>query len=495
MPKVLLAIDQGTTGSTAIVLTPEGETRGRATHDFEQHFPNPGWVEHEPEQIWQSVESSVREALARAGVEGSDVGALGITNQRETTLVWDRATKKSVHRAIVWQCRRTAETCDQLKRDGVEPTVRKKTGLVIDAYFSATKIAYILDNVNGARAAANAGKLAFGTIDAFLVNRLTGGDTFVTDVTNASRTLLFDIIKGAWDAELCRIFNVPESVLPEVRGSAEIVGATRGLSFLPDGIPISGIAGDQQAALFGQACFTPGDAKCTYGTGAFVLTNIGTTPTLSESGLVTTVAWKIGNETTFALEGSSFIAGAAVQWLRDGLGIIQNASEIEALARSVPSSDGVMFVPALSGLGAPYWSQNARGLLSGLTRGTTRAHVARAVLEGIAFSVDDLVGAMAKDASRPLSRLRVDGGAALNDLLMQTQANVSDVAVERPTEIESTGRGAAMLAGIGAGMCDIAGAARMWKLDTTFRPAASAELRAKQRTAWNQAIERTRLHT
>ena len=396
--KHLLAIDQGTTGTTALVVSLAGETLGRHTVEFQQHFPHPAWVEHDPEQIWTSVEQAVSGALRAAKVAGDALAAIGITNQRETTVVWDKKTGKPIHRAIVWQDRRTASTCAALKEAGKEPKVREKTGLVIDAYFSGTKIAWILDEVAGARARAVAGELAFGTIDSFLVHRLTAGAVHVTDVTNASRTLLMNLARGEWDAELCATFRVPEAVLPKIVGSAEVVATTRGVGFLPDGIPIAGIAGDQQAALFGQACFAEGDAKCTYGTGAFVLMNIGDRPLLSSHGLVTTVAWKIGAAPmTYALEGSAFIAGAAVQWLRDGLGIIKSAAEVETLARKVPSSDGVAFVPALAGMGAPHWDPDARGLLTGLTRGTTAAHIARATLEGIAFEVWDLLG---RDAER-----------------------------------------------------------------------------------------------
>lgn len=490
--KLLLAIDQGTTGSTALVVTLAGETRGRATVEFPQHFPKPGWVEHDAKEIWTSVAQAVSGALAKAGARGEDIGAIGITNQRETTLLWDTKTLEPIHRAIVWQCRRTAEVCDRLKAEGAAPRVREKTGLVIDAYFSGTKIAWILDEVPGARARAERGELAFGTIDAFLVSRLTGGAVHATDVTNASRTLLMDLRTLAWDDELAALFRVPRAVLPKIVASAEVVGHTKGVSFLPDGIPIAGIAGDQQAALFGQACFDRGDAKCTYGTGAFALANIGPEVVLSERGLVTTVAWKVGGETTYALEGSSFIAGAAVQWLRDGLGIIQSAKDVEALARQVESSDGVHFVPALAGLGAPYWDPNARGTISGITRGTTKAHLARATLEGIAFSVLDLLDAMAKDAKRPLAKLRVDGGACQNDLLMQFQADVADVAVERPTEVESTGRGAAMLAGLGAGLSDIGAVRRMWKHDRTFHPTLDRAARVAKIEGWSRAIARAR---
>lgn len=491
--KLLLAIDQGTTGSTALVVTLTGETRGRATVDFPQHFPKPGWVEHDAKEIWSSVEAAVKGALAKAGARGEDIGAIGITNQRETTLVWDRKTHEPIHRAIVWQCRRTADTCKRLEAEGAAPRVREKTGLVLDAYFSATKVAWILDAVEGARARAERGELAFGTIDCFLVHRLTGGDVHATDVTNASRTLLMDLRTLAWDDELLRIFRVPASVLPKIVASAEVVAHTRGVGFLPDGVPIAGIAGDQQAALFGQACFDEGDAKCTYGTGAFALANIGKRVVLSERGLVTTVAWKVGGETTYALEGSAFIAGAAVQWLRDGLGIIQSAAEVEALASQVSSSEGVTFVPALAGLGAPYWDPNARGTIGGLTRGSTRAHIARATLEGIAFSVLDLLGAMASDAGRPLTKLRVDGGACANGLLMQTQADLANVVVERPAEIESTGRGAAMLAGLGAGLSDIGAVRSMWRHDRSFSPTISESERASRTASWRRAVAAARL--
>lgn len=492
MAKKLLAIDQGTTGTTAIVLTLEGETLGKKNVEFQQYFPKPGWVEHDAEQIWKSVADAVEGALATARVAGTEIGAIGITNQRETTLVWDRKSGKPVHRAIVWQCRRTADTCDRLKAEGAEPLVRKKTGLVIDAYFSGTKIAWILDEVSGARARADKGELAFGTIDSFLVHRLTGGDVHATDVTNASRTLLMDLATLAWDDEMLRLFKVPASVLPKIVPSAGPIGTTKGVGFLPDGIPITGIAGDQQAALFGQACFAEGDAKCTYGTGAFALMNIGAKPTLSTHGLVTTVGWQMHGKVTYALEGSAFIAGAAVQWLRDGLGLIKTAPEIEALARKVESSEGVAFVPALAGLGAPYWDQAARGTIVGLTRGTTAAHIARATLEGIAFEVWDLLEAMTKDATRPLASLKVDGGASKNDLLTQFQADVASVKVVRPVEIESTGRGAAMLAGIGAELSDQAAAAKMVKLDRTFEPMISESERASHIARWRRAIAQTR---
>jgi glycerol kinase len=497
----ILAIDQGTTGSTALVVeiakggagSNVGRTVGRSTTELPQHFPAPGWVSHDAAEIWASVATSVREALRSASLPAEKIVAVGITNQRETTLVWDRVTRAPIDLAIVWQCRRTADVCNRLKEDAaLVRQVREKTGLVIDAYFSATKIAWLLDHVPGARARAEKGELAFGTIDSFLVSQLTGGAVHVTDVTNASRTLLMDLARGDWDPDLARTFRVPTQVLPKIVGSAEIVGTTRGVEFLPNGVPIAGIAGDQQAALFGQACFNDGDAKCTYGTGAFALMNIGDRPILSERGLVTTVAWRVGGRTTYALEGSAFIAGAAVQWLRDGLGIIAKASEIEALARRVPSSDGVVFVPALAGLGAPHWDQNARGLLTGLTRATTAAHIARATLEGIALEVHDLLDAMSRDAARKIKRLRVDGGASANDLLMQFQADVADVVVERPSDVESTGRGAAMLAGVGAGLLGIDDAATMAGEGATFAPRMPAVERSGHIARWNDALRRAR---
>ena len=495
MSKHLLAIDQGTTGSTALVVALDGRTLGRATTEFAQHFPKPGWVSHDVAEIWASVDASVTGALRTASVRGEDIAAIGITNQRETTVVWDRATRKPIDLAIVWQCRRTADVCDALKKDPrTVARVREKTGLVIDAYFSATKIAWLLDHVSGARARADKGELAFGTIDSWLVSELTAGQVHATDVTNASRTLLMNLARCEWDPELLETFKVPASVLPKIVGSAETVGRTRGLRFLPDGIPIAGIAGDQQAALFGQACFEEGDAKCTYGTGAFALMNIGERPILSEHGLVTTAAWRVGGKMTYALEGSAFIAGAAVQWLRDGLGIIKSAHDIEELARRVPSSDGVVFVPALAGLGAPHWDQGARGTISGLTRGSTAAHLARATLEGIAFEVRDLLDAMVKDAKRPLRRLRVDGGAAANGLLMQFQADVADVTVERPGELESTGRGAAMLAGIGAGLYpDTAAVAKVVAARfEPFTPTMTAADRTAHLARWQDGLRRSR---
>ena len=492
MAKYILAIDQGTTGSTALVVSLEGKTLGRHNTEFPQHFPKPGWVEHEPREIWASVVTSVNQALAAAKVDAKDIAAIGITNQRETTLVWERASGEPIARAIVWQCRRTADVCDRLKAEGHEPRVRERTGLVIDAYFSGTKIAWLLDHVEGARARAEKGELAFGTVDTYLVHRLTGGAVHATDATNASRTMLMNLARIEWDPELCTLLRVPENVLPKIVGNAEIVGTTRGVGFLPDGIPIAGMAGDQQAALFGQACFAKGDAKCTYGTGAFALMNLGPRPVWSKHGLVTTVAWKLGGDVTYAFEGSAFIAGAAVQWLRDGLGIIRASKEVEELARKVESSDGVVFVPALAGLGAPYWDQGARGTIVGLTRGTSAAHLARATLEGIAFEVWDLLEAMSLDAGHAVKKLRVDGGAVQNDLLMQLQADIAQVTVERPAEIESTGRGAAMLAAVGVGLAKMGDVTALAHVQNSFAPEVRQAQRDAMLSGWKDAIRRAR---
>jgi len=498
--KPILAIDQGTTGSTALVVAPTGETLARANFEFPQYFPKPGWVEHDLDEIWKSVENAVKKALSDAKIRGEDLAGIGITNQRETTALWDRKTGGPIHRAIVWQCRRTADTCAALERDGKSDLVKRTTGLVLDAYFSGTKIAWILDHVSGARARAEKGELAFGTIDTFVVHKLTSGAKHVTDVTNASRTLLMNLKTLAWDESMLEIFRVPRAVLPEIAGSAEIVAETRGAGFLPDGIPIAGIAGDQQAALFGQACFAKGDAKCTYGTGAFALVNTGSDVVFSKHGLLTTVAWKIDGKTTYAIEGSAFIAGAAVQWLRDGLGIIKNSADVEALAKTVSSSENVVFVPAFVGLGAPHWNPDARGLITGITRGTTAAHIARATLEGIAFSVWDLLSAMIKDAG-DIKRLRVDGGASRNDLLMQFQSDVANIVVERPFDVESTGRGAAMLAGVALGQpekltTNAAAMAPNWspnwsKVERTFSPAMPEPKRAEILQKWAAAVALT----
>jgi glycerol kinase len=468
--RYMLAIDQGTTGTTVLVLDERLHVAGRGYREFAQHYPQPGQVEHEPVEIWQSVVAALGEALDSSAIDAKHTAAIGITNQRETAMLWQRASGTPAHRAIVWQDRRTADTCARLIADGHQDRVRALTGLPIDPYFSATKVEWLLDEA-ALRPAADNGELAFGTVDTFLVHRLTGGARHVTDVTNASRTLLFDIHAMAWSDELCERFCVPRAILPEVLPSAGEFGRTKGVPGLPDGIPITGIAGDQQAALFGQACFEPGAAKCTYGTGAFLLMQTGNDPVPSTSGLVTTVAWQIPGETAYALEGSAFIAGAAVQWLRDGLGFIETSAEVEALARSVPDSGGVVVVPAFAGLGAPHWRPKARGIITGLTRGTTRAHIARATLEGIALQNVDILRAMERDAGKPLAILKVDGGAAANDLLMQFQCDVLRVPIVRPKLLETTALGAAFLAGLGCGLWPSKGAIEAtWREDRRFEP-------------------------
>jgi glycerol kinase len=484
-PDVVLAIDQGTTGTTALLLDAAVRVVAQFNVEFPNHYPSPGLVEHDTDEIWASVQAAVRGALRQAGPV--TLRAIGITNQRETCLFWDRATGQPIHRALVWQDRRTADTCRRLKEEGREPWVRARTGLVLDPYFSATKAAWLLDHVPGARAAAEAGTLAFGTIDAWLAFRLCGAHA--TDASNASRTLLFNLHTGDWDPELCSLFGVPMASLPRICDNAEVLGSTAGLDFLPDGIPVAGMAGDQQSALFGQACFTPGMAKCTFGTGAFVLLNTGGAIVSSEAGLLSTVAWRLRGQTTYALEGSAFIAGAAVQWLRDGLGLISTAAEVEALAASVPDSGGVIFVPALTGLGAPYWRPDARGAIFGLTRGTTKAHLARAALEGVAFQIADILAVMSAESGRPLARLQVDGGAARNDLLMQTQADLLGVTCVRPTVLETTALGAAFLAGLGVGMWENEDAiAAAWAVDRSFAPQLSAEGRDGRLRAWRTAV-------
>ena len=490
--RYVLALDQGTTGSTALVVDAEGAVRARGYAELPQHFPRPGWVEHEPEDIWATVETAAAAALRAAGITGADIAAIGITNQRETTLVWERASGRPIHRAIVWQCRRTAEACDRLKADGLEPLFRRKTGLVLDAYFSGTKIAWLLDHVPGARARAERGELAFGTVDTWLLWRLTRGAVHATDPSNASRTLCFDIEKLAWDGELAAALGVPMALLPDLRPSAGIFGETAPGGVLPAGIPIAGIAGDQQAALFGQNCLEPGTAKNTYGTGCFLLLNTGERLVASTHGLVTTVAWSLGGRVSYALEGSVFIAGAAVQWLRDGLGIIARADETQALAESVPDTGGVYLVPAFVGLGAPYWDPYARGTVVGLTRGTSRAHLARAALEAIAYQSRDVLDAMAADAGAPARALRVDGGAAANDFLCQFQADMLGVEVHRPAVTETTGLGAAYLAGVGVGLWKPSDLAARWRLDRRFTPTMSADARDRAYAGWRRAVERAR---
>jgi glycerol kinase len=483
---LIVAIDQGTTGTTVLVLDDKLTVRGRAYREFEQIYPRPGEVEHDPEAIWASVTGALGEALG--GFDAGRVAAIGITNQRETTLLWERATGRPIANAIVWQDRRTAPFCAELKKAGHEALVRRRTGLVLDPYFSATKVRWLLDNVSGLRAKAEAGQLAFGTVDAFLIWRLSGGRTHVTDVSNASRTLLFDLGSLRFSDDLCALFGVPAAVLPEVRPSAAPIAETRGVPGLPDGIPIAGVAGDQQAALYGQDCTGAGDAKCTYGTGAFLLMNVGPRPTPSESGLLATVAWKLGDETAYALEGSAFIAGALVQWLRDGLGVIAKAAEVEALARSVPDSGGVVVVPALAGLGAPHWRPEARGLITGITRGTTKAHLARAALEAIALQNVDLVRAMQADAGCIVSNLRADGGAAANDLLMQIQADLLGVQIFRPEMVESTALGAAKLAALGIGLQRGGDKGSETTRIRVFNPTMSATARQEMLARWHAAV-------
>ena len=493
MSGFLLSIDQGTTGSTAVLLSPNAEVLGRANHEFPQHFPRPGWVEHDVEEIWKSVGDAVSEAIERAGVAPADCLGIGITNQRETTVLWDRNTGEAVHKAIVWQDRRTADRCQELKDAGKEGLFRKRTGLVLDPYLAGTKLQWLLEHVDGARARAEKGELAFGTIDSWLVYRLSGGKAHVTDASNASRTLLYDIAKEQWDEELAAELHVPMALLPEVRSCSEVYAHTSGVPGVPDGIPIAGMAGDQQAALFGQTCFEVGDAKCTYGTGAFLLMNTGTNLVHSNNGLLTTIAWRIGDETVYALEGSAFIAGAAVQWLRDGLGLIASSDEIEAKAREVEATGDVVFVPALAGLGAPYWDPHARGLIYGLTRDTTAAHLARATLEGMAFQIVDLVDAMQADADRPITRLRVDGGAARNDLLMQFEADMLGVTIDRPANVETTALGAAYLAGMAVGVFDgLRSVVDAYRIERSFEPRVTQPERDGHLRRWRDAVRRAR---
>jgi len=488
--KYILALDQGTTSSRAIVFDYAGSIVTVAQKEFRQIFPKPGWVEHDPRDIWSTQAGVAAEALHKANVAASDVAAIGITNQRETAVVWDRATGAPICNAIVWQDRRTSGICDRLRARKLDRVIRRKTGLVIDAYFSATKVQWILENVKGAKAKARAGELAFGTVDTWLIWNLTGGKVHVTDASNASRTMLYDIKKGDWDDELLRIFGVPRSMLPEVRSSSEVYAETR---ILGTPIPIAGIAGDQQAALFGQVCTKPGMVKNTYGTGCFMLMNTGTKPIASKNNLLTTVAWRIGNRTEYALEGSIFIAGAVVQWLRDGLEFFRSSPEVEALAITVSDTGGVYLVPAFAGLGAPHWDQYARGTIVGLTRGTTKAHIARAALEAIALQVMDVLKAMEADAGIKLKELRVDGGASANDLLMQLQADLLNVPVVRPKVSETTALGAAYLAGLAVGywksQADIA---RQWQADKRFTPAMNKPERKRIATGWERALGRAK---
>ena len=487
MDKYILALDQGTSSSRAIVFDHEGNICSTAQMEFTQYFPKPGWVEHNPMEIWSSEAAVIAEAITKIGINGKDIAGIGITNQRETTIVWDAETGEPVYNAIVWQDRRTSEFCDTL-RDKAD-FIRKKTGLIIDAYFSGTKIRWILDNVPGAREKAEAGKLRFGTVDSWLVWQLTRGEVHVTDVSNASRTMLFNINTLEWDPELLALLDVPASMMPEVRSSSEVYGYTKTTIFAHE-VPIGGIAGDQQAALFGQMCTEPGSVKNTYGTGCFLLMNTGEKPILSRNNLLTTVAWKIGDKVNYALEGSIFVGGSVVQWLRDGLGIIRSSSEIEALAMTVEDNGGVYFVPALTGMGAPYWDQYAHGTICGITRGTTAAHIARAALEGIAFQTMDIVGAMEKDAGVKLSELKVDGGASRNNLMMQFQADVLDTSVIRPKVTETTAMGACYLAGLAVGFWSSLDEIKaQWQAEHVFTPSGTDT--AALKAGWADAISRT----
>lgn len=495
MSKYILAIDQGTTGTTVSILSESGEVKGRMTHDFPQIYPKPGWVEHDPEEIWKTVNQAIQSAMAQAEVSGFEVAAIGITNQRETVVLWDRKTDQPVYNAIVWQCRRTTEFCNQLKKRGLERTIKKKTGLVIDPYFSASKINWLLKNVASAKSRAQNGELAVGTIDSFLLWRLTGGTAHATDVSNASRTQLMNISSGQWDSDLLKIFSIPQKILPQIRPSSGIFGRTKNLAGLPDGIPIAGMAGDQQSALFGQACYQAGMAKCTYGTGSFLLMNTGAKQVGSKAGLLTTVAWQLkeNGPMTYALEGGAFICGAAVQFLRDQLQFFSKSGEVEALAEQVTSSEGVEFVPALTGLGAPYWDPTARGLICGLTRGTSRAHIARATLEAMALQNVDILLAMQKDLGKKLKEVRVDGGASANNLLMQMQADYLGVRISRPQMIETTVAGAAFLAGLGVGLwSDTKQIEKVWQSDRSFAPHMTSKQRADRLARWHTAVKRAR---
>ena len=491
MSRYILALDQGTSSSRAIVFDKDGQAKAVAQKEFTQIFPKPGWVEHNPMEIWSSQAAVIAEAITSIDINGLDIAGIGITNQRETTIVWDAETGEPVYNAIVWQDRRTSGYCDSLKEKGLTDTIRSKTGLIIDAYFSATKIRWILENVPHAREKAEQGKLRFGTVDTWLIWMLTRGEVHVTDVSNASRTMVYNIHNLCWDKELLELFGIPESMMPQVKSSSEIYGYTKTTLFAHE-VPVAGIAGDQQAALFGQMCTEPGSVKNTYGTGCFLLMNTGEKPIMSRNNLLTTIAWKIGDKVNYALEGSIFVAGSVVQWLRDGLGIIRSSSEVEALAASVPDNGGVYYVPALTGLGAPYWDQYAKGCIYGLSRGTTAAHIARAALEGIAFQTMDIVNAMEKDAGVKLAELKVDGGASRNNLLMQFQADILNTSVIRPKVTETTALGAAYLAGLAVGFWEsIDYIKSQWAVETAFEPKAEEAEVASLKEGWKDAINRT----
>ncbi|MFH4968599.1 glycerol kinase GlpK [Gaetbulibacter sp. M240] len=489
MEKYILALDQGTTSSRAIVFDKQGRIVSVAQKEFTQHFPKPGWVEHDPQEIWSTQAGVAAEAIAKKGLNVENIAAIGITNQRETVVVWDKHTGQPVYNAIVWQDKRTSDYCDTLKKEGRETMIREKTGLVIDSYFSGTKVKWILDNVEGARKKAEASDLLLGTIDTWLIWNFTKGGQHITDVTNASRTMLFNINTMDWDDDLLQLFDIPKSMLPEVKQSSEVYGYTQS-TFYDAKIPIAGIAGDQQAALFGQMCTKPGMVKNTYGTGCFMLMNIGDDPVISKNNLLTTVAWKINGKTTYAIEGSIFIAGAVVQWLRDSLKIIRNSSEVEKLAGSVPDTEGVYFVPAFSGLGAPHWNQQAQGTIFGLTRGSTDAHISRAALESIAFQTMDILKAMEKDSGIAIKELRVDGGASVNNMLMQFQADVLNTKTVRPKIVETTAMGAAFLAGLAVGYWENSEEIQdIWQTDTYFYPTEEREAIEKNIKGWYRAID------
>ena len=490
MPKYMMALDSGTTSNRCILFDRAGRIVSVAQREFTQYFPQPGWVEHDANEIWATLLGVAVEAMQMAGAAAADIAAIGITNQRETTIVWDKATGEPVHHAIVWQCRRTSEYCDELRGRGLTARFREKTGLVLDAYFSATKLHWLLENVPGVRERAAKGELLFGTVETWLIWKLTGGRAHVTDYSNASRTMLFNIHTLQWDEELLRLFGIPASMMPQVKSSSEVYGATKTTIFAHK-VPIAGIAGDQQAALFGQMCVEPGSVKNTYGTGCFLLMNSGEKPITSSNNLLTTIAWKIGDKVDYALEGSIFVGGSVVQWLRDGLGIIRSSSEVEALAASVPDTNGVYFVPALTGLAAPYWDQYARGAISGISRGTTAAHIARAALEGIAYQTLDIVGAMQRDSGITLRELKVDGGAARNNLLMQFQSDLLDTRVIRPGVTETTALGAAYLAGLAVGYWgSIDEIRQQWQAEHVFEPTADRSQIGKAVAGWEDAVRR-----
>ena len=491
MKQYILALDQGTSSSRAIVFDETGKSCAVAQREFRQIFPKSGWVEHDPHEIWSSQASVIAEAIAMMDINGLNIAGIGITNQRETTIVWDSETEEPIYNAIVWQDRRTSDYCDELKSRGLTDMIRQKTGLIIDAYFSATKIKWILDHVPGARERAAKGKLLFGTVDTWLIWRLTRGEVHVTDVSNASRTMLFNINTLEWDQELLDLFEIPRSMMPEVKSSSEVYGHTKTTIFAHK-VPIAGIAGDQQAALFGQMCTEPGMVKNTYGTGCFLLMNSGEKPILSKNNLITTVAWKIGDKVNYALEGSIFVGGSVVQWLRDGLGVINSSSEVEELASRVPDTNGVYFVPALTGLGAPWWDQYARGTIVGISRGTNTAHIARAALEGIAFQTMDITNAMSLDAGIPLKALKVDGGASRNNLLMQFQADILGTQVIRPQVVETTALGAAYLAGLAVGYwSSIDDIRKQWQVDRVFEPSWEEDKIQTAKAGWHDAVKRT----